>query len=124
MAIYVDKYEPDHKGIAEFLVSSQLADAVRQGAEDVAAEANRTRASRKLDYYVERGPDVIVTRNGNPRVSERVRCDHPAAAAIEFGSGTGNWRDGDTSRPQGGGNQPYRTLGKAGAKYDDGIEGL
>lgn len=124
MPIYVDRFKPDHKGIAEFLVSDQLRDAVRQGAQDVAAEANRTRVSERLDYHVDRGPDVIVTRNGNPRVSEQVRCDDPAAAAIEFGSGPGNWRGGERSRPQGGSNEPHRTLGKAGAKYDDGIEGL
>lgn len=124
MPIYVSDFKADHKSIGEFLVSNQLRDAVTQGAQDVAAEANRTKVTERLDYYVDHGPDVIVTRNGNPRVSERVRCDDPAAAAIEFGSGTGSWRGGEHSRPQGGGNTPYRTLGKAGAKFDDGIEGV
>lgn len=121
MPIYVERYKPDRKSIGEFLVSGQLRDAVRGGAQDVAAEANRNKVTRRLEYFEEKGPDVVVTKNGNPRLSERVRCDDPAAAAIEFGSGARNWRGGEQSRPQGGSNEPYRTLGKAGAKYDDGL---
>lgn len=114
MPVFVTRFKTDHKSIAGFLLSRQLRDPVRQGAEDVAAEANRTKVTQKLDYYVESGPDVIMTRNGNPRLSERVRSDHPASAAIEFGSG----KD-ENGRPQGGRNDAYRTLGKAGAKFND-----
>lgn len=121
MPIYVSGFKADHSSIGEFLRSNQLRDAVRQGAQDVATTANRTKVTSKLEYWVENGPDVIVTKNGNPRLSERVRCDHPAAAAIEFGSGSKSWRGGDHKRPQGGGNEPYRTLGKAGAAHADRI---
>lgn len=120
MPVVVTRFNPDHKSIGEFLRSRQLRDPVHQGAQDVAAEANRTKVTQKINYYVEAGPDVIVTRNGNPRLSERVRADEPMAAAVEFGSGTGN-AHGDGKRPQGGGNEPYRTLGKAGAKFNDAL---
>lgn len=123
MPVHFDRYKPDHKGIAEFLLSDQLRDAVRQGAQDVAAIANRTAGITKVrgSYEVEPGPDVIITRNGNPRLSERVVSNHPAAAADEFGSGTGSWRGGDHKRPQGGGSPAFRTLGKAGAQVGDGL---
>lgn len=125
MPIIFDRYEPDHsaKGIGGFLLSDQLRDAVKGGAGDVAAIANRTGVSKlRGGYYVESGPDVIVTKNGNPRLSERVRHDDRAAAAIEFGSGSGS-RSTERTRPQGGSSQPFRTLGKAGAEVADRIGG-
>lgn len=122
MPVHFDRYKPDHVSIGEFLVSGQLRDAVRQGAQDVAAIANRTAGITKVrgSYETEPGPDVIVTRNGNPRLSERVVNHHPAAAADEFGSGTGSWR-GDHKRPQGGGSPAFRTLAKAGDQVGDGF---
>lgn len=125
MPIYVDRYEQDHKSIGEFLLSGQLRDAVRQGASDGAAIAAATAPSKiAADFAVEAGPDVIVTKNGNPRLSERIVNDHPAAAAIEFGSGQrAEGASGKKDRPQGGSSPAYRPLGKAGARIADRIGG-
>lgn len=118
MPVEFSHFRADHKSIGEFLVSGQLRDAVRGGADDVARIANATTITKlKGEYYVEHGPDVIVTKNGNPRLSEQVRCDHPAAAAIEFGSGR------KKDRPQGGSSDPKRILGKAGEHVGDAIGG-
>lgn len=123
----IAKYVPDHKSIGEFLLSDQLRDAVRQGARDVAAIASNTAGITKIrgDYDVEPGPDVIVTKNGNPRLSERVVNDHPAAAADEFGSGSGAEgasKGAARKKGQGGGSPANRTLGKAGALIGDRLD--
>jgi len=124
MPVIFDRYEqhthPGMLGIAEFLVSDQLGDAVDQGAADMAAMANATAGITKVrgTYYTEPGPVVIVTKNGNPRLSRRVRSDHPAAAADEFGSGSGA-KNGSRKRPQGGGSKPNRTLGRAADRIGD-----
>jgi phosphoglycerate dehydrogenase-like enzyme len=122
MPIHFDRYEADHKSIAEFLLSDQLRDAVRQGAQDMAAVANATAGITKIrgGYFTEPGPPVIVTKNGYPRLSERVWNHHPAAAADEFGSGQGKKRAAEGhKRPQGGSSQPFRTLGKAADRIGD-----
>lgn len=115
MPIVYDRYEPDRHSIGEFLRSGQLRDAVHQGAQDVAKIAAATAGITKIrgSYDTEPGPDVIVTRNGNMRLSERVVNNHPAAAADEFGSGQ------RTKREQGGSSPANRTLGKAGAMIAD-----
>lgn len=120
MPIVFDRFEPDHKSIGEFLVSDQLRDAVRQGTEDIASLANLTAGITKVrgSYFREPGPNVVVTKNGNPRLSERVWNHHRAAAADEFGSGSGA-KNGSRKRPQGGGSQPFRTLAKAADKIGD-----
>lgn len=116
MPIIFSRYDPDHKSIGEFLLSRQLRDAVRGGAEDVAKTANDE--ASHLKFYTAPGPDVSVTRFPGPRLSERVISDDPSAAAIEFGSGRG--RPGSSGdRPQGGYNYPKRILGRAGAKHAD-----
>ena len=116
MPVHFSRYDPDRKSIGEFLLSSQLRDAVRQGAQDVAALASRTAGITKIrgHYETKSGPDVVVTKNGNPRLSERVYNHHRAAAADEFGSG-----QKEEGRPQGGSSPANRTLGKAGARIGD-----
>lgn len=116
----IARYDPDHKSIGEFLRSDQLRDAVTQGAQDVATIANNSAGITKVrgTYEVHPGPDVVVTRNGNPRLSERVESQHPAAAADEFGTGK---KEG--GRPQGGSSPANRTLGKAGARIADRLGG-
>lgn len=126
MPVYFSHFKADHKSIAGFLLSGQLRDAVRQGAQDVAAIANRTAGITEVrgEYRVEAGPDVIVTRNGNPRLSERVVNAHRLAAADEFGTGTqaeGESGGAVRRKKQGGGSPANRTLGKAGAHVGDGF---
>lgn len=115
MPVHFDRFEADHRSIGEFLLSDQLRDAVRQGAEDVAGIANRTAGISRVQgsYFREPGPPVVVTKNGNPRLSERVWSHHPAAAVDEFGSGRRR------KRPQGGNSPANRTLGKAGSRVGD-----
>lgn len=123
MPIIAVWFKADHKSIGEFLVSNQLRDAVRQGAQDVRSLAAANAPSKIAgDFDVEPGPDVIVTKNGYPRLSERVRNDHPAAAAIEFGSGQqSEGNSGKKDRPQGGSSPAMRPLGVAGVMVGDGI---
>lgn len=111
MPIHFARFEPDHESIGRFLRSEQLRDAVREGAQEVARIANDTAGITKVrgTYAVETGPDVVVTLNGNRRLSEEVVSYHPAAAADEFGSG-----QNEGGRPQGGSSPANRTLGKAG----------
>lgn len=129
MPVYFDRFKANHSlsdGIGGFLLSSQLRGAVRQGANDVAATANRTSPTAKVSYYAASGPDVIVTKNGNPRLSEQVRSDDVLAAAIEFGTGSGaqgKSKGKGRKERQGGGSPAYRTLGKAGAVHADRIGG-
>lgn len=120
MPIGFDRFDPDHKSIGEFLLSDQLRDAVSQGAQDIAALANDTAGITKVrgSYFREPGPPVVVTKNGNPRLSERVWSHDRAAAANEFGSGP-HAAGGEKKRPQGGGSQPFRTLGKAADRIGD-----
>ena len=127
MPIIVSHFRANHKDLGKFLLSGQLRDAVRQGAKDVAAIARASAGITKIrDHYgVEPGPDVVITKNGNPRLSERVVNDHPAAAADEFGSGSGNkGKSGGKARRegQGGGSPAFRTLGQAGARIADRLE--
>lgn len=128
MTVVVVTFKPDHKGIEEFLLSHQLREAVREGARDVAAIANNTAGITKIRgaYDVESGPNVVVTKNGNPRLSEHVVNHHPAAAADEFGSGSGaegQSKGEGRKKSQGGGSPANRTLGKAGARIADRIGG-
>ena len=117
------EYKPDHRSVGEFLRSDQLRDAVHQGAEDVAALARRWSPTKIAgSIWAQNGPDVVVTKNGNPRLSEHVINSHSAAAAIEFGSGQrAEGNSGKKDRPQGGHSPAMRPLGTAGAKIADRI---
>lgn len=62
-------------------------------------------------------PGKPVRVDGLQRSSALVGNTAPHATAIEFGSGEGS-TDGE-DRPQGGGNLPFRVLGRAGAAFGD-----
>jgi hypothetical protein len=85
----------------------------------MAAIANVTAGITKVQgtYNVEQGPTVVVTKNGNPRLSERVWSHHSAAAANEFG--TGSQGPSKKKRPQGGNSPAFRTLSKAADRIGD-----
>lgn len=106
-------YKIDHSGIENMLMSGDMKDALEAAGKDVIALAAPALGSFTADNWKnEDGPTRIM--HGNGRATRMVINDHPAAAAREFGSGKS-----DDGRPQGGGNEPTRALGKAGAKIGD-----
>lgn len=94
----------------------QLRPAVRKAAKDVIAYAKPKSQTLAPRWRVARGPAIRI--GAFSRLSEQVVNDHPAAAAIEFGSGRG--RPGSSGdRHQGGYSYPQRILGEAGARVGD-----
>lgn len=117
MPVRYVRYEIDHSGIERKLMSGDTKDALEAAGKDVIAIATPGLGMfTSGNWHNEDGPTRVI--RGNGRATRMVVNDHPAAAAREFGSGQG--RPGnDEDRPQGGGNEPTRALGKAGAKIGD-----
>jgi hypothetical protein len=104
------KYNPDHKGMQEFMLSEQARQPCVEVAEAIVERLRGTvKRSKREDpdghladsYKVNKNP-APVTLGEAPRVGAEVYSEHPAAAAEEFGGKR---------------NKPRRWLGKVGNKY-------
>lgn len=88
MPVFFDRYKPDHKSMARFLLSSQAYDPVEKAANDIRDRAAQTATKRTGDmarnYKVVRGtgPGPI---GRNPRAYADVVNDDIAAVVEEFG---------------------------------------
>lgn len=112
-----ERFDIDHAGISAFLSGDEIRDVLEAAGRDVIALATPGLGQFTAgNWHNEAGPPRII--RGYPRSTQMVVNDHPAAAAREFGSGKGR-AGNDEHRPQGGGNEPSRALGKAGAKVGD-----
>jgi len=83
--------------------------------EDPEPRKGDTRPAYKDCFIVVPGP--LLKIDGLNRCTALVGNTAPHAAAVEFGSGEGS-TDAEP-RPQGGGNHPYRVLGRAGSMIGD-----
>lgn len=126
----VNDFKPHEDGtgsFSSFLLSEQIRKPLNAAAKVVVAIATATAPSRSGDYAsrfkVDETATIMFKPKGgkrHPRAIALVTNDSDHAAALEFGSGG---RSVGTSsgqpRPQGGSNEPYRTLGRAAGKVGD-----
>ena len=127
----INDFKPHSDGtrsFSTFLVSEQMAKPLRSAAHDVVAIASH--GPHEFDDHGDyvRHFDVEHTiimfkakgQKRHPRGIALVTNDSDHAAAIEFGSGrTNEGQSPGRPRPQGGGNVPYRVLGRAAGKIGD-----
>jgi len=114
-------YKPNNREFGQLMMSDQTQDLADDGAEHGAAYARLYARGSGLpaDYVssisARTGPPV--TMGGNPRRTARTVAEHRLAATFEFGSGKGSTSGpAGRKRPQGGYSDPYRILGRAGAR--------
>ncbi len=128
MAKYITAtYKENRREFGQLLMSDQIQDLADQGAEAGVAYArlyaNGSRPRLPADYVASfkavQGPIVTMgDPHPNPRRTARTVSEHRLAAAFEFGTGVrSGGNDGrGAKRPQGGYSDPYRILGRAGAR--------
>lgn len=118
-------YKENRREFGALMMSQQTQDLASDGAERGAAYARLyARGSRLPGDYIASiearvGPPMTLGKGAyaNPRRTARVVADHRLAAALEFGSGSGSASGPKgRKRPQGGYSEPYRILGRAGAR--------
>jgi hypothetical protein len=118
-----NRESPDLMPFGIFAVSPRIQKLTIRIAKDVKAVAKAI--SPESDEPVDKPKyrDSFIVVPGKPlkikgllRATALVGNTAPHSAAIEFGSGEGSVGDSaGEGRPQGGSNQPYRVLGRAGA---------
>jgi len=114
-------YRANNSEFGQLMMSDQTQDLADHGAATGAAYARlyAKGAGLPADYVasIEGRPGPPVTLGGNPRRTARTVAEHRLAATFEFGSGKGS-KSGPSGRkrPQGGYSDPYRILGRAGAR--------
>lgn len=118
-------YRENREEFGALMMSGQTQDLASDGAERGAAYARLYARGAKLptDYVssisAQVGPPVTLGKGAyaNPRRTARVVADHRLGATFEFGSGQGSTSGPKgRKRPQGGYSEPYRILGRAGAR--------
>jgi hypothetical protein len=109
-------FTPNYAGIGDMLRSEAMLGEMLRRAEKIMAVAVATAPISEVDndgeYYVDHFK-IEGSRHGGPRndrAEARVVNTHPAAWAIEYGTGP---ETGHAPRPQGGQSPRFRTLGKA-----------
>lgn len=116
-------YKPNHHEFGMLMISRQTRQLATHAAENgaVYAKAYARGAGLPADYISsirgELGPIQTIGTPPNPRYTGRLIAEHPLGGVFEFGSGprtTGGHAKG--RRPQGGYSDPYRILGRAGAR--------
>jgi hypothetical protein len=111
MPVVSTRYEPDHRGLHDFLHGPEMTGIVMEAGADVVGHA--TGQSQHLDGHWHVTPGDL-TIGLYSRVISEVSNDSPLAASIEFGTARG--RAGQTGiRRQGGWSPAQRILGKAGS---------
>lgn len=112
------------ESFSSFAVSDQIRRPVRLAAAQVVGIARGIAPKKSgryaLSFEIGKAKEFMFKPRNGPlqrrAVIEVINTD-PKAVAMEFGSGEGS-TDGEY-RPQGGGNLPFRTLGRAGARVGD-----
>lgn len=113
-------YKPNNSDFGKLMVSRQTRQLATAGAENGAVYARAYAKGERLPAgYIasirgELGPIQVL--GGNPRYTGRTVAEHELAGAFEFGSGVRSAGISKTPRPQGGYSDPYRILGRAGAR--------
>jgi hypothetical protein len=118
-----NRESPHLQPFGMFAVSPRIQALTIRIAKDVKAVAKSISPDGEEETGKPKYKDQFIVVPGKPlkikglsRATALVGNTDPKAAAIEFGSGDGSVGDSaGEGRPQGGSNQPFRVLGRAGA---------